>query len=253
MDLSPPHRGSLFSFVALAALAGCAAQGNGESMRPTTTPEEVPVTGAAPSRPPVAAPPTAPVTLADPSIARLADLEIEGICPNEYFGAEANRRRFFESAANPIATVKLGHYRHTDVSECISDRPPTVLATVAVPRLALRPGSKARELTLLSGDLLRPLDQEECTAVYVCDDANRNGACDDGEAQLNSYNDRSRYLPASVSRRARFSLTPLSREDRFCGGQNYNSRCCPDRWIFDAGSGKCLAWNTSEATMPSCP
>lgn len=207
---------------------------------------------AAPATPaaPVAAPAVPPAALT--AVELTADMEISAICPGGY--SEPSLSGFFEEAVHPIATVVLGHYEYSDVPECHVSKPVTFLATVEIPRTTLNGSPDRMKARRLNGDLLRGLGEEECTYVYVCDDSNRNGACDEpAEAGLNRYNDRSRYLPASVSRPARFTLTVTSRDDRFCGPTNYYSRCCPAGYAYYVEDRVCLSMQGKGQQPSSCP
>jgi hypothetical protein len=160
---------------------------------------------------------------------------------------------FLEDAKHPIATVVLGHYIYTDVPECRMNVPRQTSVVIALPG---RFGGKRDVITAsaVTGDLLRPLYTEECVFVLSCDDLNGNHVCDfPGEPQLNRVNDRSRYLYASVSRPAHFTLTLSSRDDRFCERENYYSRCCPARYRHDLEGHTCESVDGDHRIPEKCP
>jgi hypothetical protein len=213
--------------------------------------------------------PVAPTSTAviAPGRASTAEVELIPDCPTGYGGsyrqtptaagkAVPNRERtlgFLEEAKRPIATVILGHYVYSDVQECRANIPwQTTVAIALRPRFA----SKRDVFTTsaLAGDLLRPMFTEECVHVISCDDLNGNNVCDfPEEPQLNRVNDSSRYLYASVSRPARFTLTLSSRDDRFCERTNYYSRCCPDRYSLDIESHTCSQLDGLNQVPARCP
>jgi hypothetical protein len=208
-----------------------------------------------PSDPPPVAPTSGPTKTAAVAPGRTSTTEVELIpyCPTGYGGSYRQTPTvagkavpnveltlgFLEEAKRPIATVVLGHYVYSDVRECHFNNPRQTTVAIAIrPRFA----SKRDVFTasVLAGDLLRPLSTEECVHVISCDDLNGNNVCDlPAEPLLNRVNDSSRYLYASVSRPARFTLTLSSRDDRFCERINYYSRCCPDRYSLDIESHTC--------------
>jgi hypothetical protein len=213
-------------------------------------------------------PPAPQVPPAPPQLDSTTTAKVELIpsCPTAYGGSypytpapgdpvpsQQSPQGFLEDAKRPIAMVIIGHYVYSDVPDCMPDVPRQTAAVIALPG---RFASKHDVITTkaIAGDLLRPLYTEECVHVISCDDLNGNHTCDSAaEPVLNGVNARSRYLYASVSRPARFTLTLSSRDDRFCERENYYSRCCPARYRHDLEAHTCESLDGDHRVPEKCP